>query len=674
MKSSAFVLLFALLIGHNSSAQKDPTKFGDVSLEDLKMTSYPLDTAAAAVVLVDYGQSSLKYSNEHGFSLVFERLRRIKILKTEGLDMGNVKIRLYHRNSMDEKVVNLKGITVNLENGKPVETKLKNDMVFKEPFDKYNNLVSFSMPNVKVGSVLEMTYTINSDFLFNFNDWEFQTSVPTIWSEYRARIPEYFSYDKYTQGYVPFEVNEKSNGSGQILLRSETKAEGIAIKHQIHERKLDFVENRFRWAAKDVPAFKEEPFLTTKNDYISRINFELAYIKYPDEPIKNFMGSWLEINNTYFESSDFGGEVRGNSFLKKIVDELTAGMTNAEDKISAIVNYVKATVEWDGRSTDYSSSQLKKVLELKKGNSGEINILLASMIEKTGLMVFPVLCSTRDHGFIRQSYPQSTQFNYVLCLVRIDGRDIILDATEPLLPVNVIPERCLNGTGMAVAKDGPFWVNLNSTSKTRVVAVGKFNINGEGNLVGELKVEHTGYAGLRQRKSFLKKGETDYLKEFTGSRSSWAVSTTSFENVKEFWEPFKENYQVEVHAHATVAGDILYLNPFVVLQKTSNPFRAETRNYPIDFGFSNDEVYSVTLEIPEGYLVEELPKPKVFMLPEGTSKYSYNIVHLGNKITLTSSFTINRSLYAQTEYPMIREFYNQVVAKQAEQIVLKKKT
>jgi hypothetical protein len=35
--------------------------------------------------------------------------------------------------------------------------------------------------------------------------------------------------------------------------------------------------------------------------------------------------------------------------------------------------------------------------------------------------------------------------------------------------------------------------------------------------------------------------------------------------------------------------------------------------------------------------------------------------------------SINKTLFAQDEYPNLREFYNQVVAKQDEQIVLKKK-
>ena len=79
------------------------------------------------------------------------------------------------------------------------------------------------------------------------------------------------------------------------------------------------------------------------------------------------------------------------------------------------------------------------------------------------------------------------------------------------------------------------------------------------------------------------------------------------------------------------------------------------------------------ITIPEGYTVDELPQSKVLMLPGNAGKYVYNVANTGNSITLLSNFQINKSLFLQTEYPNLREFYNQVIAKQAEQIVLKKK-
>jgi hypothetical protein len=34
--------------------------------------------------------------------------------------------------------------------------------------------------------------------------------------------------------------------------------------------------------------------------------------------------------------------------------------------------------------------------------------------------------------------------------------------------------------------------------------------------------------------------------------------------------------------------------------------------------------------------------------------------------------SINKAMFVQDEYPILREFYNQMIAKQTEQIVLKK--
>ena len=99
----------------------------------------------------------------------------------------------------------------------------------------------------------------------------------------------------------------------------------------------------------------------------------------------------------------------------------------------------------------------------------------------------------------------------------------------------------------------------------------------------------------------------------------------------------------------------------------------EKRNYPVDFGHSFDEMYLAKIVIPEGYVIDELPKAKIFGLPENAAKYSYNVAQMGNTISITSSLNINKGLFTQDEYPGLREFYGLMVAKQSEQIVLKRK-
>ena len=665
---AALLIFFSWL----SQAQKPPIKFGDIPMDQLEMIRYEKDSSAAAVVLADYGQSTMEYSQSDGFVLQFERLTRIKILTKDGLDYANFSIPLYHSGSSNEKLSGLKAVTYNLENGKVIEVKLKNDAVFKEKQDANVDIMKITLPSVKAGSIVEITYKVRSDFFFNFQDWEFQNSLPIVWSEYRARIPEYFNYEKYMQGYIQLSVNENTTEQNSITIHSKERSEGRATQTTFSDDKIDFLESRFRWAAKDVPAFKPEPFITSPRDYISKMNFELSFTKFPNQPMKNYMGSWEDINKTYAESSDFGEEVTGNGFLKKTVEEITSGSTSPENKIGAICNYVKQTVAWDGTSRKYTSASLKSVLDDKKGNSAEINLLLASMLEKADLKVSPVLLSTRDHGFIREATPASSQFNYVICLVQLGDKSILLDATDKLLPTGTLPEKCLNGNGFVVSKDGVEWVKLQSPGKSRRIVNAELTLENTGELKGKLQIERTGYYAHGSRKNYFSKGEADYQKDFLGSRS-WELSKSDYQNANEIQQSFKEAHELTINDHITSTGEMIYLSPFVMDQEEENPFKLEAREYPVDFGSPFDKTYVIKITIPDNYTVEELPKSKALVLPNSAAKYFFNAAQAGNTINIASSLSLNRSLFVQDEYPNLREFYNQIVAKQAEQIILKKK-
>ena len=668
-----FKLILLLAIPVICNAQKPPVKFGDISIEDLKMTHYAKDSSAEAVILVDYGQSELVYDQSEGFQLQFERLTRIKILTKDGLDWADFTVPLYHDGGRDEKMSGLKAVTYNLENGKTIESKLKNDAVFKEKQDANWDNMKMTLPNAKAGSIVEITYKVRSDFWFNFQDWEFQSTIPTVWSEYRARIPEYFNFEKYMQGYIQLAANENTTASNSINLLSKERSEGRGgVQTEFNQEKIDFQEARFRWAAKDVPAFKSEPFITTYRDYISKMNFELAYTKFPNSAIKNYMGTWEDINKRYAESSDFGGEVTGNGFLKNKVEEITAGMKTPEEKIASICKYVKQNILWDGTSRKFLTTTIKKVLDEKKGNSAGINLLLASMLEKAGLSAYPVLSSTRDHGFLREEIPVSSQFNYVICAVKVADKFILLDATEKFLPVGVLPERCLNGKGFLVSKEGFQWLALQTPGKSRTIVNADVAMTESGELNGKLTIERTGYYALNERKKFVDKGQEEYVKDFLGSRT-WDLAKSEFYNAKELSEPFKVLHQMKVSDHVTSAGDVLYMNPFLLMRMEANEFSLEKRDYPVNFGSPFERMYTCKIKIPDGFQVDELPQSKVFALPEAGGKFLYNVARLENVISITSIFQINRDIFTQVEYPNLREFYNLVVAKQAEQIVLKKK-
>jgi hypothetical protein len=664
-----FLILASLLISLSSYAQKAPIKFGDIPMTEMKMTVYAKDSSAEAVVLADFGESKLEYNQTNGFQLGFERTRRIKILTKEGLDWANFNIPLYHNNSDEEKISGLKAVTYNLENGKIVETKAKGESIIKEKYDENLNFTKVTWPNVRVGSIIEVTYKVTSDFVFNFQDWEFQSTIPTIWSEYRVRIPEYFFYEKYMQGYVALEITENTKTSSNITLNSSERSQGTVAQTTFSQDKIDFMEDRNRWAAKDVPAFKEEPFMTSSKDFISKMNFELSYTKFPNSPIKRYMGTWEDINKSYLES--LGDVITGSNFLKRTTEEVIAGKTTSEEKISAIFYYVRKNFLWDGSKRKYPGEPLKKIVDDKKGSSAEINLLLGSMLEKADIKVYPVLVSTRDNGFVREATPISSQFNYVVCLAKWEDKSVLLDATDKFLPIGTLPERCLNGNGFMIAKEGFKWIGLMPTTKTRTTISADLTLAEDDALKGVLKIDRTGYHSVSARKLFVAKGQSEYVKEFVGSKS-WELSKSEFQNENDLQNPFKEIHQLNINEHLTVAGNTYYLNPFIMGKEESNPFKRETRNYPVDFGAPFDNVYIIKVTLPTGFAVEEMPKSKVLALPNNAARYIFNVAQTGNFINITSSLSINKGFFSQEEYPNLREFYSQIVAKQAEQIVLKK--
>lgn len=671
MKALFSVLCIGIFLT-TATAQKAPIKFGDISMDEMTMTSYDKDSSAAAVILADYGESTIVFRQNLGFSLDFDRITRIKILTKDGLNWGNFTIPLYKSGSTDEKLTGLKAVTYNLENGKIAESKVRNDGIFKENYDANRDLIKVTCPNVREGSIVEISYKVNSEFMFNFQDWEFQSSIPTIMSEYRAAIPEYFYYDKYTQGYVALSVSDETKVTNSLTISSFDRQGGYTTQSSHSTDKIDFMEARHRWVANDVPAFKPEPFMTSMQDYISAIKFELASIKYPNEPVKQIMGSWEDINKTFSDNENFGGEIKGNGFLKKIVDEISGGLLSPDDKVAAICNYVKENVIWDGHQRKYPELPLRKVLDNKKGNSAEINLLLGSMLEKAGIAVTPVLLSTREHGLLRIATPVSSQFNYVICFARVNEKSYLLDATERLLPTGMLPERCLNGQGFAVSPDGFQWIPLETKFKTRVVTSADFVLSQDGELKGKLKLDRNGYAALNKRKKYLLSGEGEYLKDFVGSHS-WEVKSSDIKNAKEIQNNFIEVHDLVVNENMTLAGKMIYLDPFISSSYKNNPFKSEVREYPVDFGSPLEETFFLKLTLPENYMIDELPESKIITMPENGARYIYNVTQSGNQIAITSMFSINKSLFTQLEYPYLREFYNQIVAKQAEQIVLKRK-
>jgi hypothetical protein len=187
-----------------------------------------------------------------------------------------------------------------------------------------------------------------------------------------------------------------------------------------------------------------------------------------------------------------------------------------------------------------------------------------------------------------------------------------------------------------------------------------------------LTISRDGLDASDMRESYKDLGKEKYLKDFIAGKS-WVVSNSSFENLENPNQSAKEIHDITINDHSQVAGNIIYVNPYITGRMEENIFKSENRLYPVDYGTPVDQIYMAKIQIPDGYSVEELPKQRMILLPSNGGKFVYTATLLGNTLNFVSQFIINKSIFTAEEYPHLREFYMQVVAKQAEQIVLKKK-
>jgi hypothetical protein len=260
----------------------------------------------------------------------------------------------------------------------------------------------------------------------------------------------------------------------------------------------------------------------------------------------------------------------------------------------------------------------------------------------------------------------------VIAVVTMDGKYYLLDATSRVRPYNMLPFECLNGDGLVVSKETMRWIPLVQEEKYNTLFFAEMNILTEGEMKGKLIESKSGYAGVDARNSFIRNGSDKYKKSLKENLKNWSVEEITLENYENQEETAKAVYQLSSADIIQTAENMIYMNVLLNLGQNSNPFQQEKRDYPVDFGCTQRDSYVYSYEIPEGYVVESLPESIKIALPEQAATFKFLASIAGNKIAVSSQLVISKTFFLPSEYSDLREFFNKITTKHAQQIVLKK--
>ncbi len=622
MRITLMIVVLQLLLITALFAQKEPMKYGKIDKSDLEMKVYSADSSASAVILCNYGYFD---SNQ----MQFVHQRRIKILKEEGKSWGDV-----FAPSSTENII-IKGQTVNLENGVPVVTKLGKDGIFIEKRTRDVYRAKAAMPNVKVGSVIDVEYYFKGLPPY----WIFQETIPVRWSELILEQSLYYSFRKNFTGYVPLAESADD-----------------------------------RWVAKNVPAFKSEALVNNAENYLSRMYIELSSIHVPGVYYKDYATDWEAVKEILRKDDDFGGKLdQFNLYLNETAKGLKAANSSPEERLAKAYELVKK-IKWNMKESVWCSKEgLSNAFNKQIGNSADINLILTILLRKLDIEANPVVMSTRDNGLIPAFSVSLDKLNYVLAHVTIDDKTYLLDATDENLPLGLLPKRAINGKGLLLRKESIEWIDLTTPKKDKEISIFDLELSPDGKLKGNWTRSYFDYSAYQLRTSYKKKNsQDDYLKDLESKYHGLSIDEYSVANFDSVQLPVKETYKVNIKNKITKTSDQIFIQPILFDSYSENPLKAVERVYPVDFTTGFEKTFVFYLSIPEGYTVEQLPKNIKMALPQNTATLQRLSNVSENKIQVLFKLFVNKPVFYQPEYQDLKAFFDELVKKQAEMIILRK--
>ena len=659
MKSVLPILLVLLPLG--LCAQNAPAynlEYGKVSRHELLEAAYPLDTAAEAAVIFDFGDYRfVPYETGiyKGLLLRMTFTRKIKIYNDAGLTYAEIEIP-YYNPSHNPEVIEIEGATYNFENGGITGTTLTRNNIYTEQVRGDHYIKKAAFPNVRAGSIIELRYTIETNYFFNMRTWWFQQKIPVYRSLLKYYATPFYTYAFVARGLTKFD--ERSSSSPTNL---ESRFDRFAYQEVEHL----FAMNR-------MPAFRDEEFMLNTDDYMANVNFQLAeYLSFDTGNKVEVMSSWMKMNDELLKDPNFGKYVDDAA---KAADKLLAplGLAGKSDleKFEAICNYVKVGYVWDRYVSKSARKKLSAFLKEKTGNSAEINLFMAGLMRAAGLEAHPVALGTNDNGIINKNYPFDHYLNDVVAMATIDGENYFADATTSLTRYDELPRRSSNAEGMIIRKGDPGWVTLSQREQAANTRTVRMTISpAEGILSAESVQSLTGYQAYRLRSIY--NGDIEKLRERYKGNEGMSIRNIETGNFQETGKPFviKMNYDIRWGAAGNEPEQIIF-NPLLYLAPPESPFKQTRRSHPVNLIFKSVDNFRLEIEIPEGYAVEYLPEE--FIQKNDIMQIVYRPSADGNVIRINAGYAM-KDLYQAWEYAELKSMFEKMVRTFSEVIILKKK-
>ena len=307
------------------SQKKRSTKVGLTSIAELQLASYDKDTTANALVLYEHANTYLSEKYDLDFKTDF--YYRIKLFDNTSFHRATIKVKLYKK----EKIREIEAYSYNLENGNIVKTKLLASDVYTKDIDKNWTEVTFTIPAIKEGTVIEYQYSVISPYS-RIDDWYFQSDIPKLKSDFTISYLGNYKYKIRLTGYLKLDRNDKKVEKNCLHVPRVGRGDCANILYGID----------------NIPAFKEEDYMLSKENFISRISFDLISISRTDGSIIKFSKTWKDVDRS-FKNDFFDGQIAKKKFFKNKLPKKIVETEDDLERAKLVYKLIQDRFNWNER-------------------------------------------------------------------------------------------------------------------------------------------------------------------------------------------------------------------------------------------------------------------------------------------------------------------------------------
>ncbi|HMG68880.1 MAG TPA: hypothetical protein VK588_14375, partial [Chitinophagaceae bacterium] len=354
------------------------------------------------------------------------------------------------------------------------------------------------------------------------------------------------------------------------------------------------------------------------------------------------------------------------------------GISDPKEKIRLAYEYMQS-------NTRYISIQLgiggwqpfdaKYVATKGFGDCKALSNYMYSLLKEIGIRSVYTIINAGDNAHVVNTDFPSPRFNHAILFAPLQKDTIWLECTNQTLSAGYLGSFTSDRYALAIDEQGGKLVrtpkyNMNENMKIRKITA---KVEDEGSLTSTISTKYTG-TQQDDIHGMINELSKDKVKEILNEELDFAtydVNKFDYKQLKNWNPSIEETLDVSVSNYASITGKRLFIIPNVVDRSHTKLKADEERKFDIELPTEYEDVDSVEIEVPNGYVAESIPQPVNIETKFG--KYTCSIKLVGNKIRYYRTREQFSGTFPAKDYTDLVNYYDAVYKADRNKVVLIKK-